>query len=145
MTLQTVTTPTHTQSASPTAALAAPSLFERLGKADGIRALVDDIVAEHMKNPSVSARFLPYAADPARLAKVKEHTCAFLAAGSGGPQAYAGRGMLEAHRGMNISAAEYLAAVDDIITVLRRHSIDEQTQKDVLAIAYALKGDIMHR
>jgi hemoglobin len=35
--------------------------------------------------------------------------------------------------------------VDDIMTVLRRHSIDEQTQKDVLAIAYALKAEILHR
>ena len=145
MTLQTVTTPTNTQNASHTSSHAAPSLYERLGKAEGIRALVDDIVAEHMKNPGVSARFLPYASDPARLAVIKQHTCAFLAAGSGGPGAYAGRSMADAHRGMNVSAAEYMAAVDDIMSVLRRHSIDEQTQKDVLAIAYALKGEIMHR
>jgi hemoglobin len=45
---------------------------------------------------------------------------------------------------MNISAAEYVAALDDILAVLRRHGIDEQTQKDVLAIAYSLKGEIVH-
>jgi hypothetical protein len=28
--------------------------------------------------------------------------------------------------------------------VLRRHNIDEETQKDVLAIAYSLKGEIVH-
>jgi len=45
---------------------------------------------------------------------------------------------------MNINAAEYVAAVDDILAVLCKHNIDEQTQKDVLAIAYSLKGDIVH-
>jgi hemoglobin len=45
---------------------------------------------------------------------------------------------------MNINATEYVAVVDDILAVLRAHQIDEQTQKDVLAIAWSLKGDIMH-
>jgi hemoglobin len=105
MPLQTLPTQSNTQDAS-APSRPAPTLYERLGKATGIRSLVDDIVTEHMNNPVVSARFLPYASDPARLAKINEHTCAFLAAGSGGPAAYAGRSMAEAHRGMNVSAAE---------------------------------------
>ena len=36
----------------------------------------------------------------------------FLAQGSGGPANYTGRSMLDAHRGMNISGEEYLAAVE---------------------------------
>ena len=52
--------------------------------------------------------------------------------------------MPDAHRGMNLSAAEYVAAIDDILTVLGTHGIDEQSQKDVLAIAYSLKGQITH-
>jgi hemoglobin len=52
--------------------------------------------------------------------------------------------MRDAHRGMNVSEAEYMAAIDDILAVLRKHSIDEQTQKDVLAISYSLKQDILH-
>jgi hemoglobin len=34
--------------------------------------------------------------------------------------------------------------VDDILATLDKHRIDEQTRKDVLAIAYSLKGDILH-
>ena len=33
---------------------------------------------------------------------------------------------------------------DDILMVLRAHKLDEQIQKDVLAIAYSLKSDILH-
>ena len=34
------------------------SLYERLGKYEGIVAIVDDIVEAHMKNPVIQARFL---------------------------------------------------------------------------------------
>jgi|GEM_PF-461264 len=120
------------------------TLYTRLGSTEGISALVNDIVAAHMENPTVKARFLPYLGDPARLAVLKQHLCRFLESGSGGPAKYEGRSMPDAHRGMNINAAEYVAAIDDILAVLRKHNIDEQTQKDVLAIAYSLKGDIVH-
>ena len=122
----------------------AEPLFRRLGGTEGIVALVDDIVVAHMQNPTIKARFLPYASDAAKLAVLKQHLCRFLELGSGGPARYEGRSMPDAHRGMNINAAEYVAAIDDILTVLRKHGIDEPTQKDVLAIAYSLKGDIMH-
>ncbi len=120
------------------------SLFERLGGSSGISALVHDIVSLHMDNPVIQARFRPYLETPDKLDATKKHLCAFLEAGSGGKAQYGGRSMKEAHRGMNISEAEYMAATDDIMTALRNHRIDEQTQKDVLAIAYSLKGEIMH-
>lgn len=120
------------------------TLFERLGGSNGIAALVGDIVDAHMNNPSVSPRFRPYLETPDKLAITKAHLCAFLEAGSGGSATYAGRTMRDTHRGMNISEAEYMAVIDDILGVLRKHHIDEQTQKDVLAIAYSLKGEILH-
>lgn len=44
---------------------------------------------------------------------------------------------------MNITAAEYMAVVDDILLVLDNRQIDEQSKKDVLAILWSLKGMIM--
>ena len=120
------------------------SLFERLGGSSGISTLVEGIVARHMQNPVIQARFRPYLETPEKLAVTKKHLCAFFEAGSGGTAQYTGRTMQDAHRGMNISEAEYMAATDDILAVLRKHHIDEPTQKDVLAIAYSLKGDILH-
>lgn len=120
------------------------SLYERLGGSSGINTLVEDIVAKHMENPVIRARFRPYLETPDKLAVTKKHLCAFLEAGSGGSAKYTGRSMQDTHRGMNINEAEYMAATDDILAVLRKHQIDEQTQKDVLAIAYSLKGEILH-
>jgi hemoglobin len=120
------------------------SLFQRLGGSSGISKIVDDIVTLHMENPTIRARFRPYLETPDKLATVKKHLCAFLESGSGGSAQYTGRSMRDAHRGMNVNEAEYMAAMDDIMAVLQKHSIDEQTQKDVLAIAYSLKGEILH-
>lgn len=120
------------------------TLYERLGRAEGIAAIVDDVIEAHMQHPAIKVRFAPYKSDPARLAELKQHLCRFLGAGSGGPDVYSGRTMPEAHRGMNISEREYMAALDDIVQTLQQHGVDEQTQKDVLAIAYGLKDEIMH-
>ena len=122
----------------------ADTLFQRLGGSSGINALVADIVALHMENPVIQARFRPYLETPEKMEITKKHLCAFLEAGSGGTAKYTGRTMRDTHRGMNISAAEYMAAVDDILTALRKRGVDDETQKDVLAIAYSLKGEILH-
>lgn len=119
------------------------SIYERLGAAAGIERLTEDIVEAHMRNPVIKARFAPYRDDPERLAEIKKHVAGFFAAGTGGPAPYRGRSMPETHRGMNISEAEYIATLDDILGVLAVHGIDEETRGEVLAILYSLKGDIL--
>lgn len=120
------------------------TLYKQLGQSEGISALVDDIVDAHLQNPVIKARYQPMAADPEKLEEAKRHLRDFLGTGSGGPEDYSGRSMPETHRGMNISAAEYMAACNDIMNTLDAHNIDEQARKDVLFIAWSLKDEIMH-
>ena len=119
------------------------TLFERLGGTEGITKIVDDAVENHMNNPAVSARFLPYREQPEKLATIKQHSVNFFSAGSGGPATYTGREMPEAHKGMNISPGEYMHVVDDIFMALDKHAIDEETKKDVLSVLWSLKGMIV--
>lgn len=119
------------------------SLFERLGGSPGIERIVDEVASRHLENPVIKARFRPFLQPPERLQQLKVHLARFLELGSGGPQRYTGRDMKGAHTGMNISAAEYMAAVDDIIAALTQVGVDEETRKDVLAITWSLKGDII--
>ena len=115
------------------------TLFERLGGRNGISIIVDDTVDNHMNNPFVNARFLPFKEKPEQLASIKNHTIDFFVAGSGGPNNYKGRDMVTAHTGMNISPAEYMHVVDDIFMALDKNNIDEDSKKDVLAILWSLK------
>ena len=119
------------------------SLYLRLGGNSGITAIVDDIIDAHMTNPAVNARFLPIKDNPEHFAQVRQHLINFLASGSGGPEQYTGRDMPTAHRGMNISEGEYMVVIDDIMTALTKHNIDEQSKKDVLFIAYSLKNTMV--
>ena len=121
------------------------SLFERLGGTDGISKIVDDVVDTHMGNPAISARFLPYADEPERLAVIKKHTVDFFSAGSGGAAEYKGRSMEATHTGMNISREEYTHVIDDIMLVLNKHGMSENTKKDVLFILWSLRDLIISR
>ena len=115
------------------------SLYERLGGGQGIARIVDDVVAGHLVNPLIQTRFQS-AEDVDHL---KRMACEFFAAGSGGPEKYTGKDMRAAHKGMNISEQEYIAVMDDILAALEKNNIDEATKKDVLAILYSLKGEII--
>ncbi len=116
-----------------------PSLYERLGGADGIRRLVDDVMAAHLQNPVVQTRFQ----NIKDIEHAKKMAWEFFCAGAGGPQPYSGRDMRTTHRGMNISEQEYLAVMDDIMGALDANRIDDATKKDVLAILYSLKEEII--
>jgi hemoglobin len=121
------------------------TLFERLGGTKGITAIVDDVIEAHMNNPEINARFIPYQDQPERFAKIRQHTIDFFSVGSGGSVEYNGRDMTTTHTGMNISAAEYMYVMDDIMGVLKEHNIDEESKKDVLAILWSLKGAIISK
>jgi hemoglobin len=115
------------------------TLYERLGGADGIAGLVDDVMAAHLANPTVKPRF----ENIEDMDRAKKMAREFFSAGSGGPETYTGKDMLTAHKGMNISEQEYLAVTDDIVGAMEKHGLSEDTKKDVIAILYSLKGSII--
>jgi hemoglobin len=106
----------------------ADSLYERLGAKEGITGIVEDVMDAHLKNPIDHATKM---------------AIEFFATGSGGPDPYTGRDMLTTHKGMNISEQEFIAVVDDIMWALDKHGMTDDTKKDVLAILYSLKGEII--
>lgn len=115
------------------------TLYERLGRTEGIGRIVDDVMAAHLRNPMIKTRFEAIEDIDHATKMAKE----FFAAGSGGPDQYTGRDMLTTHRGMNVSEQEFIAVVDDILWALDRHGMTDETKKDVLAILYSLKAEII--
>ena len=115
------------------------TLYERLGGEEGIHKFACSLFDYHKNNPAISARY----ADSDRDNVVRLVT-EFVCAGTGGPQAYTGKDMLAAHRGMNISEAEYIAVMDDIIAALNDNNVGQREQEEFLMIAYSVRGDILH-
>ncbi len=115
------------------------TLYERMGGEAAIRKLANDIADNHLANPLIKTRF-EIVED---MDKTKQIVFEFICAGTGGPQIYTGKGMLGAHKGMNISEQEFIAVVDDIFLAMGQNNIGETEKKDMLAIAYSLKDEII--
>jgi hemoglobin len=122
-------------------ALAPPSLYDRLGGARGIEAIVDDLVALHLSNPLIKARFASFT--PEKLPALKRNLCDFFGAGSGGAEIYAGKDLVSAHKGMNINEQELVAAIDDVVVALDKNGVGQQEKNEVVAILYSLKNEVL--
>ena len=115
------------------------SLYERLGGEDKIRQIAGDIFDNHLANDAVKARYVDSDRD-----NVIKLVTEFICAGTGGPQAYTGRNMLDTHRGMNINEQEYMAVLDDIMGALEKHGVGQREQEELLMISYSLRKEILH-
>lgn len=115
------------------------SLYQRLGRVEGIGRIVDDVMRAHLANPLIRTRF-EHAKD---LDRARRMAVEFFCAGSGGPETYTGLDLAAAHAGMNVTEQEYMAAMDDIVSALEKNDIDPATRGEVVAILYSLKGGVM--
>lgn len=114
------------------------SLYERLGNAEGIASIVDNIWINHTSNPKIKQRYAQ--SDPEN---VKRLVREFFGAGIGGPETYTGQDMLTAHKGMNINDTEFVAVCDDVLKALDSNNIGQTEKDEVLCILYSMKAEIV--
>ena len=115
------------------------SLFERLGGNAGITAITSDLVDNHLINDAIAKRFAE-----SDIASLKNAAAAFMISGTGGENLYKGKDILAAHKGMNISANEFMAVLDDALSALEKNNIGQREQEEVLYILYSMRPDVMH-
>lgn len=115
------------------------SLYERLGRREGITRITQDILKNHLANPIVKIRF----ENNEDLARVERRVVEFFCAGAGGPESYSGKDMVSTHKGMNISEQEFVTVIDDAMAALEKNGIDVATRNDVLAIFWSLKPEVI--
>jgi len=116
-----------------------PSLYERLGRREGITRITADLMKNHLANPLVKARY----ENSEDLARVERRAVEFFCAGTGGPETYSGQDMLTTHRGMNISEQEFMSVIDDAMAALHTNGVDEPTRNDVLAILWSMRREVV--
>lgn len=51
--------------------------------------------------------------------------------------------MLATHKGMNISALEFMAVLDDALSALTKNDIGQREQEEVLFILYSMRTEIV--
>ena len=114
------------------------TLYERLGGEVNVKKIANSLVDFHCNNPTISTRF-----EDVDIPKLKEHAVAFIAMGTGGPNNYKGRDMLATHKGMNVSAAEFMAVLDDALNALNDNGVGQPEQEEMLFILYSMRADIV--
>lgn len=119
------------------------TIFEKLGGAEGVSLLVDDIVAKHLENENIKKYFEPVKNNPEHFKMFKNNVKDFLSAGTGGDVEYKGRDMQNAHAHLNISERDFLDAIDDILFVLDKHKVDRASRNELLATLYSMKDAVI--
>ena len=120
--------------------MAQPSLYERLGGKPAITAVVDDFVGNVAGDTRINKRFAN--ADVPRLkTRLVDQVCE----ASGGPCKYTGASMRDAHKGMNITDAEFGALVEDLVKSLDKFKVPAKEKGELLGALGGMKGDIVGR
>ena len=114
------------------------SLYERLGGTDGITRIANDVIDNHVDNARITTRFTN-----SDIPAMKTAAATFFISATGGPDVYKGKDLLSAHKGMNISAAEFMAVLDDSLSALKKNSIGQREQEEVLFALYSMRDQIV--
>lgn len=116
------------------------TLYDRLGKKDGITAVVSDFVSNVGADGRINKFFAKTDLD-----KLKLHLVNQICQASGGPCKYTGRSMKEAHQGMGVSGSDFNALVEDLVKSLNKFNVDKTAQDELLGVLGGMKGDIVEK
>ena len=115
------------------------TLYERLGRRDGIAHITRELIKNHLANPLVNSRY----GQVKDMDRLERNVIDFFCAGSGGPETYAGKDMLSTHRGMNVSEQEFVTVIDDAMAALETCGVEAPVRNEVLAVLWSMKGEVI--
>lgn len=138
------------------------TLYERLGGEQGITAIVDDFTIRALEDPRVNwarkgvesggllsvfrknePNAVMWQATGDNVAQLKTHMIQFFSLATGGPPKYEGKEIKQTHAGMQITNAEFDAAIGDLKASLDRLQIADREQKELLAIVESTRPQIV--
>ncbi|MBM3568474.1 MAG: group 1 truncated hemoglobin [Alphaproteobacteria bacterium] len=114
------------------------SLYDRLGGRTALVAVVDDFTARMAADDRVNKHFAK-----TDIPKFKAHLVDQLCQVSGGPCQYTGRDMPTAHKGMNVTLAEFDITGGHLAATLDKFNVPMREKNEVLSVAGSLRDQIV--
>jgi hemoglobin len=114
------------------------TLYESIGGEPTVRAVVDEFYRRVVADPDLAHHFTGV-----DLGRVKAHQRAFLAAAVGGPTAYQGRSMADAHAGLGITGAAFDTVVAHLVAALTRLNVPTTEIARIATALAPLRDDIV--
>lgn len=119
---------------------AATSIYDSIGGEPALVAVVDDLYQRVTADPELAGFFAG-----TNMAKLKGRQVEFFAAALGGPQAYTGATMREAHRGRGIGQKHFNLVAGHLIAALSAADVPDKTINDITGLLGLLAEDIVSR
>ena len=114
------------------------ALYDDLGGEAGLTRIVDDATDAFLADKRISATFDETNMDRFRV-KLYEQFCSL----TGGPCAYTGHNMAEAHKGLHLRNADFNALVEDLQDALDKSDIPFAVQNRLLALLAPMQQEVV--
>ena len=131
----------HVSFPAPTPPPGPQSLYKRVGGYDAIAAVVDDFLGRMVADPQLKRFFVGVGTDTQK--RIRQFVVEQICAATGGPCFYVGRSMRASHEGMNITEADWQAAVKHLVATLDKFGVPEKEKGELLGAVAGLKPDIV--
>ena len=123
-----------------TTARADDPLYHDLGERPGIAKIVDDATANFLSDDRIKATF-----DNTNMDRFKVLLTDQLCVVSGGPCAYKGRTMHDAHKGLHLTDRDFNALVEDLQKGMDKAGVSFPVQNRLLARLAPMHSDVVTR
>jgi hemoglobin len=118
-----------------------PTLYDRLGGADGVKQVIDKFIENVTQDPVVNKSFRKTTGP--KLEALKKNLADQVCEVAGGPCKYAGKDMKSAHKGMKITDAQFDSLVNDLKLAMAEAKVGDAEQQELLAKLGPLREDIV--
>ena len=120
------------------ASTARAELYEDLGGEAGISVIVDHAIPRWLADPRVAPTF-----SDTNMGRFRRLIADQLCQVTGGPCRYTGRTMAAAHRGLDLTRAQFNAVAEDLQDAMEESGVPYHTQNRLLAILAPMQRDMV--
>lgn len=117
------------------------SLYERLSGSEGIGKIFDEVGGRMAADPEL-AKFFQGQSQEALMAQ-RQKAVEFLCRETGGPCAYSGRPLKQAHGSLAITESQWKAFMKHLTATLDHQKIAEKEKGEFLAVVKRFKSDVV--
>ena len=114
------------------------SLFDRIGGAEAVKALVDDFYGRVTRDEALAPYF-----KNVEMNKLRRMQFEFFSAALGGTVNYTGRPILHAHHGLKITLVDFQRFVQHLFETLAKYPLSEQECYDIIARLNLYTNDVV--
>ena len=117
-----------------------PSLYEQLGRQQGIDAIVGRFIYNLESEPRVS-RYFERTNLNRFYEKFGEHMCEM----ANGPCIYTGDSLLQVHNGMNITEQDFNLLVELLMDAMDQENVSQVTQNQLVKLLVPMRPDVIYQ